>query len=152
MSAHLGGREGQSHPSLSALPSRQVLSIQRPWAVRNSFSSHQGEQHPSIIFKPCHFPLCSAQESLESLWKQLHTGIILPLKMPCVLGTLDLQVWMVLGGNGPQQKAWTQHPASSGEQQLCPAELRAQGVPLEARWSLCSAGDGSFEHTGDCPD
>lgn len=41
MSAHLGRREGQCCQHFSALPSRQVWSIHRPWALRNSSSSHQ---------------------------------------------------------------------------------------------------------------
>lgn len=40
-SSQLGGRERQSCQQLSVLPSKQILSIQRPWALRNSSSSHQ---------------------------------------------------------------------------------------------------------------
>lgn len=73
-----------------------------------------------------------------------------------------MQVWKILerGSESPLGFAgweWSTTKSlgtgsSPGEQQLGPAELGAAGMPLEARWSLCSAADGSSEHAGAFPD
>lgn len=107
VSSHLGGREGQScqHlcPFLEAGFAHSETLGSEEFLLIPSVSSASISHLQTLLF--FHFAV------LRRVWKACGNSSILasfcPSKMLYVLGTVDLQKWTVLDGNGPQQKAWT---------------------------------------------